>query len=522
DLREYVDVLKARGKLFHIKREINKDTELMPLVRWQFRGLQEKDRGAFLFDNIVDAKGNKFNVPLLVCCYAPSTEVYAIGMMCEPKDILDKWTQAQLHPIAPVMVNQAPVQEIVHQGDSLLEHGGLMEFPIPLSTPGFDNAPYITAGSWVTKDPETGERNVGVYRGMLRSSTRTGINCYAPQHLRIHWEKCKSKGIPLQAAIILGSPPNIGYVGCTKIPFGTDEYSIAGGISGEPVELVKCKTVDLEVPANAEVIIEGTLPTDLMEFEGPFGEHPGYLGSRNVDPYFNITCITHRKNPIDTAWMDQFPPSEDTKIRNIAYCAVFYKFLKYDCNIPGVLDVALHEESGSNQFCVIKMKKSYPAESWQALFGISALNPNWGKIVVVVDEDIDPRDMDSVTWARCYRMQPHRDIRIVPGKSAPLDPSAASPEVLHGNRETVPTSALLIDATMKWPYPPVSLPRKEYMDKARQIWEAEGLPALSPKVPWHGYTLGHWTEENIEEANLAVKGEWEKTGEKFIQQRQKA
>ncbi|MBI4330574.1 MAG: UbiD family decarboxylase [Chloroflexi bacterium] len=377
----------------------------------------------------------------------------------------------------------------------------------------------MTAGAWVTKDPETGLRNVGVYRGMLRSATRTGINCFAPQHLLLHWDKCKAKKMPLQAAIVLGATPNIGYAGATKIPFGADEYSVAGGIAGEPVPLVKCKTVDLEVPANAETIIEGELPTDSMEMEGPFGEHPGYMGARNTGPYFNVTCITHRKNPIDTAWIDQFPPSEDTKIRNIAYSAVFYKFLKHDCNIPGILDVALHEDSGSNQLCVIRIKKTYENESWQALFGASSLNPNWGKIVIAVDDDIDAYNLDSVAWAVCYRMQPHRDIRIIPGKNAPLDPSAAPPEALAGKKTYKPTSAELIDATRKWPYPPVSLPGKKFMEKAGQMWEAEGLPALTPKTPWFGYSLGSWTEENREEADLAVRGEWEKTGEKFLRNR---
>ncbi len=522
DLREYLAALESRGKLSRITREIDKDTELMPLVRWQFRGLPEKERRAFLFEHVTDAKGKKYSVPLVVACYAASTDVYAIGMMCEPADIMKKWAEAQLHPIAPVMVSEAPVQEVVHAGNNLLEHGGLLEFPIPVSTPGFDNAPFITAGAWVSKDPETGVRNIGVYRGQLRSATRTGINCFAPQHLRLHWEKSKSKGVPLQAAIILGAPPNIGYVGATKIPFGTDEYGVAGGISGRPVELVKCKTVDLEVPAEAEVIIEGELPTDTMELEGPFGEHPGYMGSRNIDPYFNVTCITHRKDPIDTAWIDQFPPSEDTKIRNIAYSAVFYKFLKYDCNIPGILDVALHEDSGSNQLCVVRMKKTYAAESWQALFGVSSLNPNWGKIVIAVDDDIDAYNLDSVAWALCYRMQPHQDIKILPGKNAPLDPSAAPQEELIGKRVTAPTSAVLIDATRKWPYPPVSLPKKEYMERARQIWEEVGLPPLNPRTPWFGYSLGAWTEENKEEADLAVRGEWEKTGEKFVERRQKA
>ncbi len=163
-------------------------------------------------------------------------------------------------------------------GDKLLEHGGMAEFPIPISTPGFDNAPYLTAANWVTKDPETGIRNIGNYRSMVKSGTRLGILSRGTQHLRMHWEKSRKLGKPLQAAIVIGPTPNVGLVATAKIPFGIDEYAVAGGIAGEPVELVKCKTVDIEVPATAEIVIEGEFPIDAMEPEGAFGEFTGLYG----------------------------------------------------------------------------------------------------------------------------------------------------------------------------------------------------------------------------------------------------
>jgi UbiD family decarboxylase len=518
DIREFAKVLEEHHKLVRVKREINKDTELNALVRWQFRGLPEEDRKAFLFENVVDVKGIKYKGSVLVGAHGATTEIYALGMMCKPEEILEKWAYAQSHPIEPKMVASGVCQEEIHIGKNLLEHGGLVEFPVPISTPGFDAAPFFTASNWVTKDPETGIRNVGNYRGMIKSPTRTGINVNWPQHLSEHWEKCRAKGIPLQAAIAIGVTPSIGYVSITKVPYGVDEYTVAGGIGGEPIELVKCKTVDIEVPATAEIVIEGEFPTDSIEREGPFGEHTGYIYSQGRRPYLNVTCITHRKNPVYTAFISQFPPSESSKIRQISDNGVLYHFLKFTCGIRGIKDVCWHEESGSWQFVVISLKKAFPAQPWQALKFADALDPQRGKIIIAVDEDIDAKDPDSVIWALCYRMQPDRDVLITHGKAASLDPSSAPPDASlpagypFGN---FPSSSMLIDATRKWEYPPIALPAQEFMEKAKQIWEELGLPKLNPKMPWYGRSLGDWTKEFEEEAELAVKGEYFKTGEKI-------
>ncbi len=526
DLREHIKALEANNKLVRIKREINKDTELMPLVRWQFRGLPEEERKAFLFENVVDVKGKRYSIPVLVASHAASSEVYAIGMMCKPDEIMEKRAQAQLNPIEPKIVKDGPVHEEVYMGDNLLEHGGLEELPVPISTPGFDNAPYFTCANWISKDPETGIRNMGNYRGMIKSKTRTGISSQPGQDLRRNWEMCRQHGKSLQAAIVIGASPAIGYMATTKLPYGFDELAVAGGIAGEPIELVKCKTVDIEVPATAEIVIEGELPTDFMEREAPFGEYTGYMGVGMTSPYFNVTCITHRKNPIYNAFISQFTPSESSKLRHMGDESTLYKFLRYDCGLP-VLDVALHESCGSIQYCVIKLKKSHPAQIWQALNGAVTFLP-WRKIVIAVDEDINPRDPDSVNWALAYRMQPHRDIRIIQGMVAAMDYSVSHPEehVQRADEQRYPGihggSALLIDATTKWDYPPVSLPKREFMEKAKQIWEELGLPKLSPKEPWHGYSLGYWTKENEEEAELALKGEHYQTGEKLARQRVKS
>jgi len=160
-------------------------------------------------------------------------------------------------------------------------------------------------------------------------------------------------------------------------------------------------------------------------------------------------------------------------------------------------------------FCVIQIKKFDKDQPWRALNALVS-TPTSGKIAIVVDDDIDPDDMSSVIWALCWRVQPHRDIRVTPGKSVGNDPSRAPP----GNDQDESGSALLIDATRKWPYPPIALPPKEFMENAARIWKAEGLPELEPREPWFGKMLGFWPEEFQLEAQMALKGEHMKTAEK--------
>jgi len=517
DLREHIQALEAHGKLVRIKREINKDTELMPLVRWQFRGLPETERKAFLFENVVDARSRKYNIPVLVASHAASREVYAIGLMCKPEDIMEKWAKAQMNPIEPSVVKHGPAHEEVHMGKSLLEHGGLDEFPVPISTPGWDNAPYLTCANWITKDPELGISNIGNYRAMIKSQTRTGIECRTPQDLRSHWEKCRQAGIPLQAAIVIGAIPAIGLTGASKFPYEVDEFAAAGGIAGEPIELVKCKTIDLEVPATAEIVIEGEMPTDFMEREGPMGEDYGYVGEGRMEPYFDVTCITHRRNAIYNAFISQFPPAESSKLKQLGSGATLYKFLRYNCGLP-VLEVAYNEDCDSIPYCVMKIKKARPSQTWQVLNAAAAQN-TMHKFLVVVDEDIDIHDPNAVNWALSWCVQPHRDIRIIKGMLLSWDPSAAPPEEFLHDDIHFENSAIQIDATRKWPYLPISLPKKEFMERARQIWEEEGLPKLNPRTPWHGYSLGNWAKEYEEEAELALRGEHYQTGEKLTKGR---
>jgi UbiD family decarboxylase len=523
DVREHLNALDERGKLVRVKKQINKDTQLMPLVRWQFRGLQEHQRKAFLFENVIDVRGKRYDMPVAVGTLAASTEIYGIGLNCAPDQIHERWTQAQMHPIAPVQINSGPAQEIVWQGADLLNGHGLDMLPVPISTPGFDNAPYLTSANWVTRDPDTGIYNIGNYRSQIKAPDRNG-GLFLGQHMGTHWQKCKAKGIPLQAAIVIGVIPAIAYAATSKLPYDFDEYRLAGGLAGEPIEIIKCKTVDLLVPATAEIVIEGKISTEWIEPEGPFGEYPGYMGQRGISPYMDVTCITHRRDAIYAALMSQFPPSESSKIKHTGTEKIIYKFLRFDSGNTAVLDVAIHDEvSGSGQaYCVIKMKKTGDADVWRALNASAGFVGSYAKICIAVDEDIDIWDPAMINWAICFNVRPDQDVSIAQGKSPGLDPSAYPPGVPTHVSRVASTSALLINATRPWAYPPVSLPGKEFMENAKEIWEELGLPELTPRMPWYGYSLGAWTAEDEEEAELAVRGQYFATGEKAKKRRTKA
>ena len=516
DLREYIEVLDKRGLLYKITSPINKDTELMPLVRWQFRGLPSDERRAFLFEDVYDSRGRKFTSPVAVGVLGASRLVYAAAMECEPQEIADKWSRALRNPIPPKLVSTGPVKEVVLKGEELARGEGVDAFPIPISTPGFDPAPYITSPFVVTKDPETGVVNIGTYRAQIKGLLKTGIMTHQAQHIGIHLTKARKMRRPLPAAIIIGCVPAVGLVSVAKVPYGLDEYTVAGAIQGAPIELVKCETVDVEVPATAEIVLEGEISTDILEPEAPFGEYTGYMGARADNHVFNISCITHRRNPIYQAFISQFPPSESSMIRKISFDAALLKFLKYDCNIPAVTKVAFHEMSGSWMFLVVQLNKTNPSQPWQALNAAVAYDPTIGKIIIAVDEDVDPDDPESVIWALSFRMQPHLDVRITTGKSSMLDPSSAPPGTGTMERRfprPVGTSAILIDATRKWAFPTVSLPAKEYMERAKEIWEREGLPRLKVREPWYGYDLGWWPEDWAQDAQRAVEGRYLETGE---------
>ena len=220
DLREYIGTLEENDLLHRITEPVNKDTELMPLVRWQFRGLPESRRRAFLFENVTDSRGRTFQTPVAVAVTAISRRMYALGMGCEEHETADRWVEARDRPIPPEIVGNGPVQEEVHFApDFKREHGGLDEFPIPISSPGLDPAPFITAACWVSRDPETGIRNLGTYRAHLKAPDKTGLLAYEQSDLIVLIRRAKRLGMKaLPVAAVLGCAPNICMASAAKLP----------------------------------------------------------------------------------------------------------------------------------------------------------------------------------------------------------------------------------------------------------------------------------------------------------------
>jgi 4-hydroxy-3-polyprenylbenzoate decarboxylase len=504
DLREYIQALEREDLLVRVKRPINKDTEMHPLVRWQFRGLNEDQRKAFYFENVYDSQNRKYDMPVLIGGLAGSQRIYGLGLMCKENEVNDVWARALENPIEAVLVKDGPVQKIIHTGKELSASGGLIRLPIPISTPGFDNGPYLTAGCWITKDPETGVRNVGVYRGQIKGALKTGVSWGSLNNCATHWEKCNKLGICLEAAVVIGGPPCIAYAGVQTVPYGIDELSVAGGLARSPIELVRCATVDLEVPAHADIVIEGRIPTDYLEPDGPFGESHGYMDTGDLTGVFEVTAITQKPDAVFVSMISQVTPSESSKVKQSAYEASAFRHLKQDLGMP-VLRVALCEDLLNRQLIVVQMQKTAAQDRWRAMESLLS-SRGLQKIVICVDPDIDPYDLLSVHWAIANRSQPHRDIRIIPDRPMPWNPIRY---VADGEHYDFGDSALLIDATSKADLPPVALPKKEFMENARKIWDELHLPKLSPRPPWSGYSLGYWSDEASVQADNATAGLFE-------------
>ncbi len=518
DLREHIDALDRAGLLIRVDRPINKDTEMHPLVRWQFRGgIAESDRKAFLFTNVTDSKGRTYDIPVLVGGIAANEEIYRIGMgVANVSEIDATWRKAMANPIKPKIVESAPCQEIVYTGDELLEPGkGLDGLPVPISTPGWDNGPYTTLSQYITRDPDTGIQNLGNYRGQVKSPVRLGMNPSLELRpgIYVHWEKYRARGERMPAAVILGCPPSVAFTSAQKVPERLDEFDVAGGLVGSPINIVKAKTVDLYVPAEAEIVIEGYISTKDLEPEAPFGESHGHVNLQEYNAYMDVTAITRKRHPVLTSIISQVTPSESSVMKRVAMEPMFTSHLRDVLGIKSVLKVSMHEPlTNLRKWIIVTMAAdTMESEVWRALYGATSLHAAAGKYCVAVDEDIDPRNADMLLWAMAYRANPVLDMQIIDHKNQGHGP--------RSKRNNGQDSSLLVNAMLKEKFPPISLPKREYMENAKKIWEELGLPPLRPQTPWYGYSLGEWSPEFDDAAQQAVNGDYAIYGETLIARR---
>ena len=412
DFQAHLRALEARGLVTRIERPIDKDRELHPLVRWQFQGgLREDDRRAFLFTNVVDGSGRRYDIPVAVGALGASPQIYAAGMGCAVEDIGKAWLHAVAHPIAPVMVGSAACQEVIVQGDALRGSGnGLARLPVPVSTPGFDSAPYLTATLCITRDPETGVQNMGTYRAALKATDRLGVRMSSRPGGAggyLHWRKYQKRKQPMPCAIVIGCAPVVLFTGPQKLAIDQDEMAVAGGLAGAPIRIARAVSIDLNVPADAEIVIEGLIDSELLEPEGPFGESHGHVALEDFNMSMQVTAITHKRKPVFVSIISQVTPSESSVMKKVAFEPMFLTHLRDQLGIRGVKRVVMHEPL-SNLRTVIFLQFAHGTartESGAACAAPRRCAPIAARCIAV-SEDIDPTNTDAVFWSLAYRSIP--------------------------------------------------------------------------------------------------------------------
>jgi UbiD family decarboxylase len=473
--RDHVAGLDNAGLLHHVTAEVDKDWELSTVARQVFQRMPEHQRYAIQFDAV---KG--FEMPVVVGAFGASREVYAFGIDAKPDDLLERWADALAKPIEPELVDSAPCQEIVVSAKDV----DLCQLPVPVWTPPFDPGPFLTATCVITKDPETGIRNIGTRRMQIKGLSKTGMNLTPKSHTEKHVLGNEAQGRNTPCAVALGVEPVVGMLSAARIHYGLDEVAVAGGLKRAPVRLVKAKTMDFEVPASAEIVLEGEILAGVRELEGPFGEMSGHVVTEKPAFIFQVNAITMRKHALLQAWISQKPPSESTKLRGTAHEGMVYKYLTRDMAIPGVLDVHITESSTAHGHLWVRINSRGRDHARNVLTSALTYSPRLGKITGVFDEDIDVRDPFQVDWAIAFRTQPDRDFTVYP-KIAEMhwDPSTTSGASHDGYGIGYDKigAKMTIDATKKWEYTPISLPPEDMQRQVRDQWAKYGLPPLRDK-----------------------------------------
>jgi 2,5-furandicarboxylate decarboxylase 1 len=418
DLREFIGFLESKGELIRTKKPVDVKYEISAYIR----KTSDVQGPALLFDNV-----KEFTIPVLGGAFATRKRAL-LALETSNEDYVNKFHDALDHLVAPKLTANAPCKDVIIKGQDV----DLNKLPVPIFSER-DPAPFITLGLCISRDPKSGGKNTSIYRLQLKGRNRLGIMA---QHLVRQLMEAESIGEGLPIAIAIGTDPVLPLATQWMAPYGTDELALAGSLRGAPVELVKAETVDLEVPATAEIIIEGMVLPNVREDEGPFGEVSGYYTPSNPKPVIEVTAITHRKNPIYQAALTGMPTTENHILKQLPLEASYYWQLKKE--FPGVTAVHFPAAGTVGMTCVIAMKQAYECEARNLIAAMIGTRRN--KITVVVDDDIDITDMEKVWWAITTRTQADEDVIIFPRVMATaMDPSVRKLRV---------GSSLGIDATV--------------------------------------------------------------------------
>ena len=480
DLRDFISFLEDKGELIRIKSPVSCELEITEVCD----RVVKKGGPALLFENV-----EGYNIPVLINMYGTEQRMaWALGvdklsdlvervsqllgmMKGPPQGIMQKLGAlgqlARLGSFHPKSVGSAPCQEVVNVGDD----ADLTKYPILKCWP-MDGGRYITLPLVITRDPETGTRNVGTYRIQVYDARTAGMHWQTQKvgthHYRVSGERGSAR---LDVAVALGGDPVTIWTGSAPLPPGLDEIMVAGFIRQEAVEMVRCKTIDLEVPAHAEIIIEGYVVPGEEAVEGPFGDHTGYYSLADPYPTFHVTCITHRRNPIYPTTIVGRPPMEDYYMGKVTE-RVFLPIIQMI--LPEVVDINMPAEGIFHNLVIVSIKKEYPGQPQKVMYGL------WGmglmalaKTIVVVDHNVNVQDLSEVTWRVTNNIDPAQDITFARGPLDDLDHS--SPTAKYGSK-------MGIDATIKGPadgrqreWPPDIVMSPEIVALVDRKWSEYGV-----------------------------------------------
>ncbi len=408
DLRSFLAELENRGseELIRVKKQVDTtfETSALPV-----RLAKDNRYPAVLHENV---KG--YDMPLVTNIFAKRSRL-ALALGTNEQDLNRVYREREGNPIKPVLVEDGPVKEVVIKGEDV----DLSLLPIPFHNEK-DGSNYITGGAMVVKDPETGIRNIGIYRHMLQGRNKVGIHLSETSHAALIYEKWAKQGKAMPVAITIGHHPAFFLGTLSFLPFGTDEYEIAGALMQEPLELVKCETVDLEIPANAEIVLEGEIHPTERAPEGPIGEYTTLYGPGGNFPVVTVKAIVMRKKPI---YLDVLNGHLDHQLMGgLARLGSIHKIVRSAC--PTVKDVYMPPSGCCRFTCYVSIRKRHEGEAQNVVAAVLAADP-FVKYVVVVDEDVDIFNDHSVLHAISTRLRGSTGAFMIRNaKGHPNDPTA--------------------------------------------------------------------------------------------------
>ena len=462
DLREFISRLEKEGEITKVKTEVDIKYEMGAICRIVLnQGGVDKNQALFF------EKPKGYSIPV-AAGLLDSRSRYYLATETSRENFTHEFLKKSERTLAPRLVKEGPCKESILLG----KDADLLKFPIPTWNEK-DGGPYITQGITIVKDPETGVRNVGMYRLMVHDGQNLGI--LAAKYRQIHQfaTKLHKRGESLPVAITIGQDPAVTVSAIVALPPGKDEFGLAGAIRGEPVDLVKCETIPLEVPATAEIVIEGEIREGNMKDEGPFGEYTGYYGEKMLRPVISIKAITHRNNPIYQACYQGRPPNCDSVTQILAHETQIMGWVQH----LGLKKIRMCV--GSAMFMAIAaIRKEYAGQERSIAMAILGTpSGKWIKTLIMVDEDIDPDNWTDVEWALGTRFQPIDDALILHGMTGIiLDPSISMEEKgAYASR----TSKIIIDATkpLHRPYAEECEPKPDVLKKVIADWDKYGIPS---------------------------------------------